>query len=138
MKQLFYKLAIPLTLLSFVLIQKWWNIIPVDAPESTMVGFPLPYACDGWFTSGAIQFFILELIVDLLLYLFFWSAMLYMLDRYFIKIKTPKALAILLVVIESIIVFGFILFACMPETQFKSKRNFDYKVVKTGVHCIFY
>ena len=136
-KRLIWNLALPLSLLPFVLIWKWWDIIPVDAPESTMVGFPLPYACDGWFTSGAIQIFVLEMLVDLPLYLLFWSLFVYAFDRFCIRIKIHKALAILFLVIESVIISAFIFLASLPETKFKFKRDFEYTVKTVGVNGIW-
>ncbi|MEM6768710.1 MAG: hypothetical protein AAF655_27470, partial [Bacteroidota bacterium] len=61
MKQLIWRLVIPLTIISFFLVTKWWFVAVEDAPDSWMYGFPFPYLCEGWHTSLSLQVFLKEL-----------------------------------------------------------------------------
>lgn len=137
MKQLIWKLVLPLTIISFVVFRKWWYVFPVDAPDSMMAGFPLPYVCDGWFTSMSNQFFIMELIIDLLIYFLFWLLLIFCINRFFVKIKVPKNLIIFLIIINVLIFSGAIFIASMRENIFKLKKDFDVEVKETGYNFIW-
>jgi hypothetical protein len=60
LKELIYKRIIPLTIISFLLVTKWWYVLPIDSPHSIMIGFPLAYSCKGWHTSMSEQYFIIN------------------------------------------------------------------------------
>ena len=68
-------LILPLSIISLTIFTKWWYILPVDAPDSMMYGFPIPYSCNGWHTSLSYQIFIFEFIVDLLIHFAFITPM---------------------------------------------------------------
>lgn len=136
MKQLIWKLVLTLTLLSFVILRKWWYVFPVDGPESMMSGFPLPYICDGWHTSMSNQFFVMEMILDLLLYFMFWFLGILFINS-IVKIKMPKILTIVLMMFNVMILCFFIFIARMPENVFKMKRDFDMEIKKTGYNFIW-
>src|SRR5689334_21419761 len=96
MKQLTWKLVMPLTVMSFAVFTEWWYVLIVDAPDTMMIGFPFPYACDAWYTSLALQIFVSELLIDLLVYFLFWFVIVFCIDRFLIKIKVPRIALILL------------------------------------------
>ena len=61
-------LALPLTIIIFILFSKWWIADVVDASDYIMYGFPLIYKCPAFHTSLAQQYFIMELFIDILAY----------------------------------------------------------------------
>lgn len=75
----------------------------VDAPNSTMIGFPLAYSCNGWHTSGAQQFFLLEFVFDLLIYFGFWSILFFAFDKFIRKISILKITHIILTLVSCIL-----------------------------------
>lgn len=89
MRDVSWRLVLPLTLISFVLWTKWWMVytLPVDGPDIIMVGFPLTYAGDGWHTSMSLQIFFLEFSFDLLVYFLFWFAVIWVIDRFVVRIR---------------------------------------------------
>lgn len=137
MRKLIWKLVLPLTIISFFVFRKWWYVFPVDAPESMMAGFPLPYVCDGWFTSMSNQFFVMELIIDLLTYFLLCFLLIFIINRYVVKIKISKKLNILLMISCSLILSFAIFIASMPENIFKIKKDFDVEVKETGYNFIW-
>ncbi|UPQ79338.1 hypothetical protein M0M57_00520 [Flavobacterium azooxidireducens] len=136
MKQLIWKLILPLSLISFIIFRKWWYVFPVDGPESMMSGFPFPYVCDGWFTSMSNQFFLMEMIIDILVHFMFWFLLILFINR-FAKIKMPKILTAVLMIFNVMILCCFIFIVTMPENVFKMKRDFDVEIKKTGYNFIW-
>jgi hypothetical protein len=137
MKNLIWKLIIPLTLISFVIFKKWWFVFPDDAPDSMMSGFPLPYVCDAWFTSMSNQFFVLELTFDLLIYFSFWFLIVFSVNRFLTPIKIPNIIAVVLVVINLIILSASIFIASQSESVFEIRREFEVDVKETGYNFIW-
>ncbi len=131
MKQLIYKIVIPLTIISFVFITKWWYVLPTDAPHSIMIGFPLAYSCNGWHTSMSEQYFILEFIVDILFYFITWVVLIYSIDRFLIKLRPKKIVVIILLSISGIVLLFSILFVSNSNNIFYLKRDFDIETIKT-------
>jgi len=82
-KQLTWKLILPLTVISFATCNKWWYVFPVDAPDTMLTGFPFRYVGPDWHTSMSLQIFIMEFAIDILVYFTFW----FMIRR----TKGPKA-----------------------------------------------
>jgi hypothetical protein len=67
MKKNIIRLILPVTLILFTLFTKWWYVFP-DGPPVMAYGFPLIYKCPGFHTSLSMQYFVLEMIADLLFY----------------------------------------------------------------------
>jgi hypothetical protein len=132
MKKLIWTLILPLTVISFTVVTKWWYVLPVDAPDSMMIGFPFPYVCDGWHTSMSLQIFFLELLIDLLIYFCFWFIIVFCVDKFIVKIKLYKVVSILLLTIGGLFTFCLTYIACMPDNLFYVKRNFDIDILATG------
>ncbi|MES2110421.1 MAG: hypothetical protein V4577_16810 [Bacteroidota bacterium] len=132
MKQFTLKLVIPLTIISFVLITKWWYVQPEDAPDSMLKGFPFPYSGNGWWTSMSFQYFVLEFIADLLVYFVFWFLLIALINRYLKPIKIHKAVTIILWCISSLMGGGAIFIAGIMEHDFKLIRDFKMEVLDTG------
>jgi len=132
MKQLLVKLIVPLTIISFATVTKWWYALPVDAPETLFSGFPLPFVCEGWHTSLSLQIFVLELMLDFFVYLLFWFTILYGIHRFGVKINPPKILTIVLWTLTGFILCAVSLIASNSNHIFYLKRPFAIEVMETG------
>ena len=132
MKRLIWTLIIPLTFISITIFTKWWYVLPVDAPDSMMYGFPIPYVCDGWQTSLSYQVFIIEFITDFFIHFTFWFLVIALLDRFIIKIKLHKIVTIFLICIGGLFAGGLILVASNSTNIFKIKRQFEIEILETG------
>jgi len=132
MRALILKLVVPLTIISFALITKWWYVLPEDAPDSMFTGFPFPYVGSAWYTSMAMQYFALEFFADLLVYFSFWLLVIWSINRFFKKILLHKIVTIVLWTISALIIALGSLIASNPDNLFLLKRNFKMKVLDSG------
>lgn len=132
MKLLALKLVLPLTVISFMIFTKWWYVLPVDAPDIILWGFPFPFAGDGFHTSMSLQIFVLELVIDFLIYFTFWVLVIFSINRFIIKINIHKSLIITLLIIAGFIVAGSVFIVSMPENVFLVKRDFKVEIKETG------
>jgi hypothetical protein len=137
MKQLTWKLIIPLTVISFTVFTKWWYVLAVDAPDTMMIGFPLPYFCNGWHTSLSLQIFLTELFINLLTYLSFWFVVIFSIEKFLTKINLSKVVTLLLISTAGLCICGLTLFALNPDNLFYIKRPFDIEVLKTGYKFVW-
>jgi hypothetical protein len=137
MRQLTFKLIIPLTIISFATITKWWYALPVDAPDTLLTGFPFPFVCDGFHTSMSLLIFVTELIVDILIYFIIWFIAIYCINRFLTKIKTHKIVTIALWTITVFIISGAAYIANYRENIFYVKRPFDIDVMETGYKFVW-
>ncbi|WP_222931286.1 hypothetical protein, partial [Xanthovirga aplysinae] len=81
MKKLIWELVLSLTVISFSIFTKWWYVLPTDALDTVMSGFPLIWISEGWHTSMSLQIFVKELIINLLIYFVFWFTIVYTINR---------------------------------------------------------
>jgi ABC-type transport system involved in multi-copper enzyme maturation permease subunit len=132
MRLLTWRFILPITIVSFGIFTKWWYVLPVDAPDTMMIGFPLAFAGDCWFTSMSLQIFILEFVVDFLIYFLFWFLITMLINRYLIRIKIARILTGILWILSAIIFSVAVWIASYPEQYFKMKRDWDMKVLVTG------
>lgn len=130
-------LTLPLTLILFILFTKWWIVDVIDGSDCVTYGFPLIYKAPAFHTSLAQQFFILEFLVDFLVYFLIVSTLLLLIDKFWIKIKLSKKPLIIINTI-AILLFGIeASFATVFETSFSIKRDFDIEVKQTGFKFYF-
>lgn len=132
LKQLIWRLIFPLTIVLFGTITKWWYVLPVDAPDTMMVGFPLAFISDGWHTSMSLQIFVTELLIDFAVYFSICFLLVYLVDRYLTKMKVPKLMTGTLWTFSALIISIAIWIASFPEQIIQSKRDWDMKVMVTG------
>jgi hypothetical protein len=137
MKQLIWKLVLPLNIISFGIFTKWWYALPVDAPDTMFRGFPLAYSCPGWHTSMSLQIFLSELIFDLLIYFLFWLVVVFCADRFLIKIRTFRWVTNTLWSVTGIFMAIGVLFATYVEIVFYVRRPFDMEIMETGYEFIW-
>ena len=131
-KQLTWQLILPLTIVSFGTVTKWWYVLPVDAPDTMMIGFPLAFVSDGWHTSMSLQIFIFEFVFDFLIYFLFWLLLIIFIDRYLKRIRIARMLTGILWALSTVIFAVSIWIASFPEQIFAMKRDWDRQVMVTG------
>jgi hypothetical protein len=137
LKQLTWRLIIPLTIISFGTVTKWWYVLPVDAPDTMMIGFPLAFAGDGWFTSMSFQIFILEFIIDFTVYFLFWFLTVFFISRYFTRLSISKTLTKVMWTLAILITIFWSAFFSVVEKVIVLKRDWHMQVVKTGYKFTF-
>ena len=138
MKWPIIKLALPLTVISFLSITKWWHAVIVDAPDVMLYGFPFIYTCPGLHTSLSSQFFMLEFIADFTFYFICWVIILYLINKFIFQIKPSKWIYMIPYVIALLFLIPAILIASMPENVFSIKRDFDIELLDSGVDVIWH
>ena len=131
-KQLIWRLILPLTIVSFGTFTKWWYVLPVDAPDTMMIGFPLAFVSEGWATSMSLQIFVLELVFDFLIYFLFWFLLIVLINRYLAHAKVPRVLTGILWTLATFIIAIAIWVASLPEQSIDIKRDWDMQVMVTG------
>ncbi|RXK58906.1 hypothetical protein ESA94_16085 [Lacibacter luteus] len=130
--QLTWRLILPLTIILFGLITKWWYVLPVDAPDTMMVGFPLAFAADGWHTSMSLQIFVLEFLFDFIIYFLFCFIIVFLFHHYWTKIKASKWLTGFLWTFSTIIIAIAVFIGSFSEQNFEIKRDWDRQILTTG------
>lgn len=132
LKKITWQIIIPLTIISFGTITKWWYVLPVDAPDTMMIGFPFAFVGDGWFTSMSLQFFVIEFITDFIIYFLFWLLIALLIKRHLARIIIPKVLTGItwtLAILTS--VFWLVIFT-IREKHIEARRDWDMQVLVTG------
>lgn len=137
MKKVVLTRIIPFSILSFSFIDKWrFNIIENGSGYDFFSGFPLVYNCPGWHTSLSLQIFILELILNVVFHITFWS-IIFLLIRKRIK-KINKIISTIFIVISYIILALNILILLNPDNVFELTNPYETKTLKVGYSTIFY
>ena len=77
----------PLTIIIFILFSKWWIVDVVDGTDGIMYGFPFIYKAPAFYTSMAEEYFILELIADLIIYFGVVFGIVYLINEFLFAIK---------------------------------------------------
>ncbi len=137
MKQLILKVILPLTIISFGLFTKWWYTLPVDAPDTMLSGFPLPYVGDGWHTSMSLQFFIFEFTIDLLTYFLICYMVVCLANQYLIKTRPGKIITRTLWSIAGIFILIAGLVLNDSNHLYYVKRPFEMEIMETGYKFIW-
>ena len=134
MKKLVLNLIIPITIISFFSLSKWWYLIPIDGADSMFYGFPFPYYGDASNTSMALQFFVVEMIIDFIIYFLIWFIIIFCINMFVRQIKLFKILVFPIWGIAILISSYFIFIASLPDNQFYLKRDFEiHKVIDSGI-----
>ena len=126
-------LTLSLTIIVFTLVTKWWMVIPVDGRETSMLGFPLPYAADAWHTSMAQQYFAVEFLVDLLLYFLISWSLISTFNRRTLGRRWLNRLKWPLVFLSLLFLTWNTIWILQPNNLFYWSRPFDYEFVDSGV-----
>jgi hypothetical protein len=137
MKQLLWKLILPLTIISFIFFSKWWYVHVIDGSDEILTGFPLPYMCRGWHTSLSLQIFVLSLIIDLLTYFAFWCMLTFIIHQFIVKIKLNKILTIFLLIISGFLSVVMILIGSNSDNIYTLRMDFESEIHETGYKFIW-
>jgi hypothetical protein len=130
-------MVFPLTVISFGIFTKWWYALPIDAPDTMFIGFPLAYRCPGWHTSLSLQIFVIEFLIDFLFYLSIWFAVIFCIDRFLTKVRPSKSITISLWTVSGLFIAFGALFAINRDNIYYVMRPFDMKVLETGYEFIW-
>ena len=132
MKKLILKTSLPLAIIAFAVFTKWWHVLPFDARQTFYWGFPFAYVGEGWQTSGALQFFILEALVDFMLYFLVCYGLLWILFS-LLKLKTiSKLIGKTLWSLAFLITIAWAFIISFSHPTFYLTRNYDWKVLSEG------
>ena len=132
MKKIIFRLTLPLTLISFGIITKWSYGIVIDGTNEFLYGFPLIYKCDGFHTSLSTQYFLTEMIVNLLIYFSFWLTITLILNRIW-KINIPKLISKIFWIGYAVLFLGFIYLSNDLDDRYLTKRDFEVKIFDSGI-----
>lgn len=132
-KRLIFQRVLPMTVLLFTLVSKWWIVDVVDGTDGIMYGFPLIYRAPAFYTSGAIEYFILELIADLSIYFTLLLAIVYLINKFLIPIRIKKIVSIGLFFVSALLISFELFLACSTENKFSLFRDYDLEIKKTGI-----
>jgi hypothetical protein len=131
MRQFTWKLVIPLTIISFGTITKWWYV-KIDDYSETLRGFPFPFVCSGWHTSLSLQLFVLELIADVLVYFAFWFSLTLIATKTIRSFKISNTTAAVVLTVSGLFIIALVLLAINPDNIYSTIRPFDIKIEETG------
>ena len=137
MLKLAFRCTLPLTVLAFGVFTKWWYALPVDAPDSLLVGFPWPYVCEGWHTSMSLQLFLMEGTADFLVYFLTISLLISIFERLGITFHRNRSTTIILWSTAGLLITYAIILVSISNTIHYVKRPFDMKVLETGYRFIW-
>lgn len=132
MIKIVFNWALPLSLLSFRLISKWWYGNVIDGSDEFFLGFPFIYKCRGFHTSLSTQYFLMEMVSNFLCYLIFWCIVGYMIRRK-ISFSPPQAIIRLFWFCFAVYVLGFIHLSKEMDDRFSLYRDFDVEIIDTGI-----
>ena len=127
---------IPLTLIAMTTLSKWWYVLPVDAPDTMMLGWPLPFACDGWHTSLSHQVFFAELALDAACYLGLIALLMYALQRW-LRARVRKGLLVGLWVVAALAMVVPILQVVLPDNVYYLHRDWELQVIDSGPELLY-
>ena len=131
MIKLIIRFALPLTIVSFGVFSKWWYGIAFDAKDVYMNGFPLIHKSEGFHTSMSTQYFMIEMLVNLLVYFSCCLLVMMVINRFW-KIAIPAKVSKLFWVGFSIYFITFLYLSKELDNRFLLKRPFEVKVLDSG------
>ena len=137
MKHLATRFILPTAIISFAAVTKWWYVLPVDARQTFYWGFPLAFMGEGWQTSGSLQFFVLEGLIDLVVHFFLWTLLAYAFVRSFKVKKIPLlvsgtlwSISFLLIIVGSIVV-------SISYPSITLRRGYEWTIIDSGYQFIW-
>jgi hypothetical protein len=88
--------------------------------------------CPGWHTSLSLQIFVLELIVDVLVYFSFWFFIIMIATKTVKSFRVPKSVTITLLATSGLFTIILTLLAINPDNIYTATRPFDIEIMETG------
>lgn len=132
MRKKIFRLTLPLTLISFGVITEWSYGNIVDGTDEFFYGFPLIYKCDGFHTSLSTQFFLTEMVINLLTYFASWLIVTLIINRFW-NIDIPKLVSKMFWIGFGVLFLGFLYLSNDLDDRYKIKRDFDVKIFDSGI-----
>ena len=132
MKKVIFRLTLPLTLISFGVITKWWFGIVIDAKDVFFYGFPLIYKCEGFHTSLSTQYFLIEMTINFLTYFAFWLIITLTINR-FLKVNIPILISKIFWIGFGVLSLGFLYLSSDLDDRYLIKRDFEVKIFDSGI-----
>lgn len=136
MKRLVFRFVLPITVISFVSVTKWWHVKIDDTPDLRLYGFPLPYRGPGLHTSLSTNFFVIEFTIDILFYFLCIYMISYVANCHIWKFSISKKGAVVLWTIAFLIVSYPLMLASLSDNVFIAHRDFSIEVVSSGISFI--
>ena len=130
MKKVTLKLVLPLTIILFFCVTKWW-CVAVDAPNTPLSGFPFPYTGKAWGSSMSFQYFLFEFLVDLAVYFAIVFAVTYLVYSYIIPQQPHRVIFFSLYIVATLFVTMGILTISATDSFFYLYREFEIKTINT-------
>ncbi|MBL7765216.1 MAG: hypothetical protein JNJ58_03930 [Chitinophagaceae bacterium] len=127
-----YSIIFPFTILSMFFVTKWWFALPVDGPDKLYWGFPFAFMGEGFHTSMSFQFFMVEFLADFVIYLLVWTMLFLILFKRIPNFKLHPKLSKLIWSLSLVFLMGFGGYVSISNPVFHAKRNYNWKVLKTG------
>lgn len=134
---LILSLVLPLTIIFFGIIVHWRYVSVEDGANEFLYGFPLAFMCRGWHTSLSLQIFVSELVFNFLVYFTVLLIAMLLINRYLKPIIVKKSLkfGLYAIAILTVLFYGFLF--SNPNNIFKTKRDFNYKEIRSGVKFLW-
>jgi hypothetical protein len=136
-KEISFKYVLPLTVISFFTVTQWWYALPVDGVDTLYWGFPFPYVGEGWHTSGSLQFFILEVLADLLTYFLLCFALVSGMHKWVPSITSGKLFVRSLRALAIFYILGIVLVLSVSNPVFNFKRPYEWRMIDHGLVFIW-
>ena len=135
MRRLITRLLLPLSLISFACVTKWWYALVHDGPDVVLYGFPLAYKCARFSDPLADQYFLIELFADLAFYFLILFLLIYSIWRNK-KFRVPNTLSVILWVIALTVLLRVVPDPS-PQNRAFSTRPFEMEVWESGIMFIW-
>ncbi|MDC8005733.1 hypothetical protein POV27_16890 [Aureisphaera galaxeae] len=136
MRKLLLHVILPLTLLSFWTITKWWFGLAVDAKHVIFYGFPFIYKCEGFHTSLSTQYFIAPLLLNMAVYFLFWVVIVGIINRFY-KARIPLLLVRGFWMLSMVYVSFSLVISIQLYDDYRWQRDFDVQIYETGIDVPF-
>ncbi|RJE75232.1 hypothetical protein BGP76_19220 [Reichenbachiella sp. MSK19-1] len=132
MKELTWKLIIPLTILSFPTFTLDWNIKTSEGFNYVLSGFPLPFHEDCLHTSLCSQVYILPFLANFLIIFFAWYLLIFAVNR-LTNLTMNNWLTGLLLSLSGLTAILAVYWAiASPDDIYSLTRPIDFKVIDTS------
>jgi len=132
MRKLIFNFTLPLTIVSFICVTQWWYGLVIDAWDVFLYGFPLIYKTQGFHTSMSTQYFLMEMIIDFLVYFGFWLVITLIVKRFW-TVEMPKIIARAFWLSFALLFIGFVYLSREMDDVWYIKRHIEVEVIDSGL-----
>lgn len=132
MRNLIVRVVVPASIILFVLVTRWWNALPEDAPDTRYWGFPLVFMGHGWHTSLSLQIFVLEMVADFLCYFIIVLSLLIGINRFFMRINSSRRVGIGMWIAAVLLLLPAIFILCIGDNLYHLTRSYKMEIMESG------